>query len=81
MNIEQLALHVHKKAAAGAAYQKIEALMVNAARDGQLTYADEEMIVATMTRSGRPTADICGLFRRLQERVWDGELRLDRPHR
>ena len=81
MNIEQLTLHAHNKASTGSVYQRVEALMVHAARDGQLTYEEEEIIIAAITRSGKPTAEICGLFRRMQERVWDGELILDSPRR
>ncbi len=81
MNIEQLTIHTHSKTATVSVYQRLEALMVQAARDGQLTYEEEETIIANMVYAGKPTADICGLFRRLQEQVWDGALILDSPRR
>lgn len=81
MNIEQLTLPTRRQSTPGSVYQRVEALMTQAARDGRLTAAEEEIIVAAITCPGQPNADICGLFRRLQERVWDGELKLDRPHR
>jgi hypothetical protein len=53
--------------------------MVQAASDGQITHEEETSIKAAMLRSGQITPAMCGLFRRLQERVWDGELALDEP--
>ncbi|WP_204137717.1 hypothetical protein [Halomicronema sp. CCY15110] len=73
MNIEQLSAH----RAMISTYQKIEALMVQAASDGQITHAEETSIKAAMLRSGQITPGMCRLFRLLQERVWDGELSLD----
>jgi hypothetical protein len=75
MNIEQLSAHK----AAIATFQQLEALMVQAASDGQITHEEETSIKAAMLRSGQITPAMCGLFRRLQERVWDGELALDEP--
>ena len=73
MNIEQLST----RSATTTTYQKVEALMVQAASDGQITYEEETSIKAAMLRSGPITPELCRLFRLLQERVWDGELILD----
>jgi hypothetical protein len=73
MNIEQLSA----RNATISTYQKVEALMVQAASDGQITCAEETSIKAAMLQSKPITPELCRLFRHLQERVWDGELLLD----
>ena len=78
MNIEQLSRHTRVSTTEVTIYQRVEALVVQAARDGELTREDEIAIVAAITRPGsRPTADVCRLYRMMQERVWDGELMLE----
>jgi len=73
MNIEQLSA----RQATRVTFQQLETLMVQATSDGQITLEEETSIKAVMLRSGQITPAMCGLFRRLQERVWDGELTLD----
>jgi|GEM_PF-2559171 len=79
MNIEQLHKHISGKTIEVTVYQRVEALVVQAASDGEITCEEETAIVAALTRTGRPTAEVCRLYRLMQERVWDGELLLDRP--
>jgi hypothetical protein len=79
MNIEQLHSHTSGSTTAVTIYQRVETLVVQAATDGVLTREEETAIVTAITRSGRPTAAVCRLYRLLQEQVWDGELLLDRP--
>ena len=81
MNIEQLSKHPNVSPTEVTIYQRVEALVVQAASDGELTREEETAIVAAITRPGdHPTADVCRLYRRLQERVWDGELVLACSH-
>lgn len=80
MNIEQLHSHTSGSPTAVTIYQRVEALVVQAATDGVLTLEEETAIVAAITRHGQPTAAVCRLYRLMQERVWDGELLLDRSH-
>lgn len=80
MNIEQLHHHASTPTTEVTIYQRVEALVVQAASDGELTREEETAIVAAITRPGsRPTAEVCRLYRLMQERVWDGELMLERP--
>ena len=77
MNIEQLSARTTFRNTASSTYQKVEALVLQAASDGQITHEEATSIKAAMLRSGQITPAMCSLFRRLQERVWDGELILD----
>ena len=74
MNIEQLSAHTPNLSAPASAYQKVEALVRQAASDGQITSEEEHTIKAAMLQSGQITPAMCSLFRHLQERVWNGEL-------
>lgn len=77
MNIEQLTLRTRKTASGSSAYIRFEKLVAQVADDGVLTREENELVMVAMTSCDRPTAEMCSLFRQLQERVWNGELLLD----
>ncbi|RZM79445.1 hypothetical protein [Leptolyngbya iicbica] len=77
MNIEQLSIRTATRSAPHSICHTVEALMVQAASDGQITHEEETSIKAAMLRSGHITPEMCRLFRQMQERVWDGELTLE----
>ncbi|NER83633.1 MAG: hypothetical protein F6K42_29625 [Leptolyngbya sp. SIO1D8] len=59
------------------AYTRVQTLVEQASSDGRLSRDEDDVILAAIVSSQSPTAEMCGLFRSLQERVWDGELILD----
>ena len=77
MNVEQLSLRRTEPSSVTVAYARIRHLVELAADDGVLTREEDECIVAAMIHRDRPTAEMCGLFRQLQEQVWNGELTLE----
>lgn len=82
MNIEQLTLRTKANAYGSVSFAQVKRLVEQASDDGVLTREENEGILAAITRSDRPTAEMCGLFRQLQEQVWNGELVLEaRRHR
>jgi hypothetical protein len=79
MNIEQLTLRTQKTAFGKVSYAQLKRLVERASDDGVLTCEENEVIIAAITSSDRPTAEMCGLFRQLQEQVWSGDLVLESP--
>jgi hypothetical protein len=80
MNIEQLTLRNKQPASSSGAYVHLKQIVERASDDGVLTREEDDVIMAVMVSSDRPTAEMCGLYRRLQEQVWNGELALEEPH-
>lgn len=77
MNIEQLTLRTKTTALGSSSYIQLKRLVEQVADDGVLTHEENEVIMAAMTSSDRLTAEMCRLFRQLQEQVWNGELVLE----
>lgn len=77
MNIEQLTLRTQPTTFGQVSYIQLKRLVEKAAEDGVLTREENEVIVAAMTSRDRPTAEMCTVFRQLQEQVWNGELVLE----
>jgi len=59
------------------AYARVRRLVEQASADGTLTREENELIWAAIA-SPETTAEMCALFRSLQEQVWNGELTLDK---
>ena len=82
MNIESLFPQSSRTSYKTITYARVQQLVEWATDDGVLTREEDEVIMAAITHSDRPTAEMCRLFRELQEQVWDGELILEgRRHR
>ena len=58
-------------------YRHVKHLVEQASSDGLLTREEDDSILAAIVSSQSPTAEMCALFRALQEQVWDGELILE----
>lgn len=57
-------------------YERVQQLIERSVADGSLSRSQDDDILAAITTTPRPTAALCGLFRILQERVWQGEVTL-----
>ncbi len=58
-------------------YAHLKSLVEQVSADGRLTRDEDEVIMSAIVASQHPTAEMCALFRSLQEKVWSGELRLE----
>jgi len=77
MNIEQLSFGTKSMTSGTIAYIQLKRLVERASDDGVLTREEHQVIMTAITTCDRPTAEMCGLFRQLQEQVWNGELVLE----
>lgn len=57
--------------------QRVERLIAGAIAGGRLSRQQEDAILIAITIEHPPTAELCSLFRQLQERVWQADLLLD----
>ncbi len=58
-------------------YRHVQTLVEGAIALGRLSRQQEDRILRAILLEHPPTAALCGLFRQLQEQVWQGSLALD----
>ena len=57
--------------------ERVQRIIEQAITDGCLSRDQDDDILAAITADRQPSAAVCGLFRCLQERVWQAELVLE----
>lgn len=77
MRIEPVVVALYPPAMGNEQCDRVRRLIEHATLDGCLSRAEDEAIVAAMVASLPVAADTCGLYRALQERVWQAELTLE----
>jgi hypothetical protein len=74
MRIERLANSTLEESGLAVSYTHVKRLVEKASADGLLTREEDEVILAAIVSRHGATAEMCALFRSLQEQVWNGEL-------
>jgi hypothetical protein len=74
MRIERLVNVTAEPSGTAISYSHVKRLVEEASADGLLTREEDEVIMAAIVSNHGATAEMCALFRRLQEQVWNGEL-------
>lgn len=74
MNIQQTPPYGLDPQLESVQFKRIQRLIEQSVANGSLSRTQDDDILTAITTSPQPSANLCGLFRDLQERVWQGEV-------
>jgi hypothetical protein len=74
MNVQQTSPRCLDPQLESVQFKRIQRLIEQSVANGSLSRTQDDDILTAITTSPQPSANLCGLFRDLQERVWQGEV-------